>query len=170
MSDAFERAARGVAPAVEGRNATDDAIGKIGLALQFNGGLNAGGAGFAAAGAGSAASAVGFGIGLGSPIFSLFAGLYAVGRAGERGEALGRYNAFLVAFARTVSDFSRGIDRRRRNAAYQDASVRGRNAAIKVLTRLGSDGRSPVFARYRRMPDQRAVDIIVALMGGLRTR
>lgn len=97
-------------------------------------------------------------------------GLYSIGRAGERGEVLAQYNAFITAFAQSVSDFSRGLDRRRRNVAYPDASIKGRNAAIDFLTSLGAERRNDVFRALRNMSDGRVVAGIQAELGGLRTR
>lgn len=167
MSDAFERAARAAAPNPEGPSAGDAFAGILSMILRLNAGATTMGGGFGA----TATTAGTAGLFAGAPpAMAAIAGMYGIGRAGQRGDALGRYNAFLVSFARAVSDFSRGRDQRRANVAYRDASVRGRNASIKLLTTIGAAERAEVFAKYRRMRDGQAVEAIVAAMGGLRTR
>jgi hypothetical protein len=124
---------------------------------------------------GGTAATVGGTVGVGAaaaalPIFATLAGLYGIAAAHERGAALGRYNAFLVAFAQSVSDFSRGCDRRRRDFRYQDSSIRGRNAAIAVLNAVGPEERRKVFRAYGSVQDDETVRRIIAALGGLRTR
>lgn len=107
--------------------------------------------------------------GVTAPVVAALAGIYGIGRVSERANQLGNYNAFLTGFAGAVSDFSRGVDRRRVNPVFADASVQGRNAAIRVLNRVGAEGRAELFAELSRMQDSRAVATVVERMGGYRT-
>lgn len=120
--------------------------------------------------AGLGASPVVAGLAFGAPpVVAALAGLYSIGRANERGEALGNYNAFIAAFAQSISDFSRGEDRRRQNVAFRNASVEGRNAAIHFLDAIGAEKRAQVFARYHGISDVAAVQAIVRSLGGYMT-
>lgn len=166
MCRSFEQAAASSLPTPAGTTGTDLAV-RVG-GLLGNAWSVAGASGIAATSAAGAAASLA--VSIGAPIFGALAAMYTVGRVAERAEALGKYNAFLTAFAQSVSDFSRGIDRRRRNFAWQDASIRGRNAAIYILNEIGQERRRQVFAVYRKRSDQMAVHAIVASMGGFLTR
>ena len=125
-----------------------------------------------ARGVGGTATAVGASAGGGiliSPICAAVgavAGMYALSLVPERRDAVGRYNSFLQGFARSVSDFSRGCDRRRRSFVYQDSAIRGRNAAVHTLDRVGPTKRDQILRRYSRMSDSRAVAAMVDRLGG----
>lgn len=100
-----------------------------------------------------------------APIAAI-ASIFVLDATCNRRDAVGSYDAFLQTFARSVSDFSRGCDRRRRSFVYQASSMRGRNAAVRTLNRIRPQAREGIFRKYGRMTDQRAVDAIVRRLGG----
>jgi len=156
MSD-FDRIARALLGPPPARNTADSTANILALGAR---------------GVGGTATAVGASAGGAifiSPICAVVgavAGMYALSLVPERRDAVGRYNSFLQAFARSVSDFSRGSDRRRRSFVYQDSAIRGRNAAVHTLDRIGRAKRDQILRRYGRMSDSRAVAAMVDRLGG----
>lgn len=166
MTRSFEQAAAASLPTVL-RTSGGDVVARVGFFLRT--GWSVAGV-YSAPATTAAGAAASLAVSVVAPAFALFAAVYSIGRISERAEDIGKYNAFLTAFAQSTSDFSRGIDRRRRNAGWPDASIRGRNTAIQVLTELGPEQRRIIFAMYRKHSDQVAVQAIVARLGGYLTR
>lgn len=165
MTNTFDRAASGRMPHVSGMLGRDKAVALTGILTSTISGVRLGVAATTVAGGAAA-----FVFAVFAPIIGAVVGGYATMRAGQRADEMAAYNAFLLAFARALSDFSRGIDQRRRQPGAADASVRGRNAAIAVLTKIGPDERAVLFDTYNRMQDGHAVRTIINRLGGYITR
>lgn len=119
---------------------------------------------------GGALSAPGFLLSVTAPLVALFAGIYGIGQANLHGAALGRYNAWLVSFAHTVVGASRHRDVRRYNPVYMDASIQGRNTAIRLMSNMRPPQRRAFLVRFGGMTESDAFRFIVEELGGLRTR
>ncbi len=100
------------------------------------------------------------------PIASALIGLYWIGRANERAHQQGFYSAFLGGFAQSLSDFSRGVDRRRQNVVYRTASVQGRNSAIEFVNSLDREKRTLLFHHLRSMGDVEATRYVLDRLRG----
>lgn len=133
----------------------------------------AGGSAATAGGAFGTATAVGsagtFVSVLSAPVIAALLGLYGIARARARGRQGARRNAFIAAFAAFVVGASHGEDIRKRNAIYADASIKGRNAAIRVLTAVSPARRRECLSHFRGMGQSVARARIVSALGGYTT-
>lgn len=129
--------------------------------------VGASGSSVTSAGAATTAGAVTAG-GLvgGAAIGTAVLGLMSISDASERGDALASSNAFVLSFARAVSDFSRRRRPQRNVPGFPRSSRGGRNMAIHILNGMSAVERNRLFLRYSRMSDRAAVSDLVTRLGG----
>jgi len=86
-----------------------------------------------------------------APFLNLLGGLYSIGHANEAGQRGAERNAFKWGFAATIAEAAEGKDWRPtlpRETHWGHQQFRGRNAALRLLKRMGQDVGRKFLERY----------------------